>query len=246
MSYVDQIIKYLSGDLSQEESGSFEKELETNDELKEVFEEYSAAFQLIRNQLQERDQMAFKKKLEEAMRDDAPLEIPRKPMRRLWYLPPAIACILALILVIIVMQPGNERVLARYHHPETDPLVLAYYQQTRGETEPGITQYRRGNYERAMDLLSLRVSHEKENKMALLYYLLSAMELDQQHVVLDLLRLEHKFPLDLLDQSLYWYSSLALIKSDRREEALKRLHPLTEQEGAYQSDAIKLEKVLLK
>jgi hypothetical protein len=151
-----------------------------------------------------------------------------------------------MILVISIMRPGNERVLSRYHHPETDPLVLAYYQQTRGVTEPGITQYRQGNYARAMDLLSLRVTEEKENKLVLLYYLLSAMELNQQQEVLDLVRLEHTFPMDLLDQSLSWYSSLALIKSDRREEALKRLHPLTEQEGSYQSDAIKLEKVLLK
>ena len=246
MSYVDQIIKYLSGDLSQEESRSFEKDLETNDELRETFEEYSAAFQLIRNQLQKQDQKAFKAKLEEAMGHDVPLEVPRKPMRRLWYLPPAIACFLAVILVISIMRPGNERVLSRYHHPETDPLVLAYYQQTRGETEPGITQYRQGNYARAMDLLSLRVTEEQENKLVLLYYLLSAMELNQQQEVLDLVRLEHTFPMDLLDQSLSWYSSLALIKSDRREEALKRLHPLTEQDGAYQSDAIKLEKVLLK
>ena len=48
MSYVDLIIKYLSGDLSREEATSFEKELESNDALKEAFEEQSAAYELIR------------------------------------------------------------------------------------------------------------------------------------------------------------------------------------------------------
>ena len=246
MSYVDLIIKYLSGDLSREESGAFERELESNDELKAAFEEHSAAYELIRNQLQRQDQEVFKAKLKEAMRDNIPLAVPRKPGRRLWYLPPAIACFLALILIIFISRPGNERVLARYHHPEKDPLILSYYQQTRGETEPGITQYRLGDYERAMELLSLRVFQEKDNKLILLYYLLSAMELDQQQEVLKLIRLELAFPPDLLDQSISWYTALALIKSDKREEALIRLHSLTEHEGPYQSDAIRLEKVLLK
>ena len=169
MSYVDLIIKYLSGDLSREESRAFEKELESNAELKTAFEEHSAAFELIRNQLQRRDQEVFKAKLKEAMSETIPLTVPSKPGRRLWYIPPAIACFLALILIIFLSQPGNERVLARYHHPEKDPLVLSYYQQTRGETEPGITQYRLGNHEKAMGLLSQRVYQEKDNKLILLY-----------------------------------------------------------------------------
>ena len=59
-------------------------------------------------------------------------------------------------------------------------------------------------------------------------------------------RMEHPDSLELLDQSITWYSALALIKSDRREAAQEKLHPLTEQQGPYQNDAIKLEKVLLK
>lgn len=246
MSYVDLIIKYLSGDLSQEESRSFEKELESNDALRETFEEHSAAFELIRNQLQRRDLEAFKTKLAEAMSEDAPNKMPRKPGRRLWFLPPAIACFLALILIVFLGRPGNERVLARYYHPDKDPFVLACYQETRGGIEPGITQYRQGNFATALDQLSARNSEEEDNKMILLYYLLTAIELDRQEEVLDLVRLEGADPPDLLEQSLSWYSAMGLIKSDRREAALKMLQALIQQEGPYQSDAIKLEKVLLK
>ena len=64
MSYVDLIIKYLSGDLSQEEATSFEEEMESNDELRSMFEEYAAAYNLIRDQLRERDEKFFRRKLD--------------------------------------------------------------------------------------------------------------------------------------------------------------------------------------
>ena len=238
MSYVDLIIKYLSGDLSRDESRAFEKELESNAELKAAFKERSAAYRLIRNQLQKRDQEAFESKLEEAMN-------PGK-RRSWWYIPPAVACVLALVLIIFTGQPDNTRLISRFHHPAKDPYVLAYYQDTRGRDEPGIKQYRQGNYHMAMDLLSVRFLEEKDNKLILLYYLLSSMELDRQQEVLEQIDPDNNSGPDLLDQSISWYMALAFIKSDRREKALRLLHPLGLLEGYYQSDAIKLEKLLLK
>jgi hypothetical protein len=247
MSYVDLIIKYLSGDLSLEETTSFEKELESNHELKEVFEQHRAAFELIRDQLQKRDDKAFKAKLQAAMSQDIPVAGSRKPLSRIWwYIPPAVACFLAIILILLPLRPGNEKILSSYLHPAEDPVVLAFNQDMRGEPEPGIIQYRDGNYQLSMELLSVRISQEKDNKLIMLYYLLSAIELDRQQEIFDLIRVENPSNMDLLDQSISWYSTLALIKSGRREAALEILHPLTEQEGPYQFDANKLEKVLLK
>ncbi|MEA3461000.1 MAG: hypothetical protein U9R49_03905 [Bacteroidota bacterium] len=247
MSYVDLIIKYLSGDLSQEESVSFEKELESNHELKETFEQHRAAFELIRDQLQKRDDQTFRAKLQEAMSHDTPAPAFQKtPSRNWWYIPPAVACVLAMMLILLPLRPGNEKILSRFFHPAEDPVVLAYNQDTRGEPEPGIIQYRLGKYQDAMELLSVRINQEKDNKLILLYYLLSAMELDRQQEVLALIPEEEAERMDLLDQTISWYTSLALIKSDRREDALEKLQPLTEQEGSYHSDALKLEKVLLK
>ena len=246
MSYVDLIVKYLSGDLSEEESRAFESRLESDAGLRAAFEEQSAAYELIRQQLQRRDQEDFKKKLAEAMDPDVPFSAPEKPGRRLWWIPPAIACLLALVLILFLPKPGNEHLFSRYHHPSSDPLVLAYYQETRGITEPGISHYRQGNYTKAMDLLALRISQEQDNKMLKLYYLLSALEEDREQEALRRSEPEPESSMDLLDQSIRWYSALAQIKSGRRAEALKLLKPLTDQAGSYQADAIKLEKVLLK
>ena len=247
MSYVDLIIKYLSGDLSHEEANSFEKELESNDALKEAFEEQSAAFELIRDQLQKRDQQAFRAKLQEAMSHDAPISASRKvSLRSWWYIPSSVACSLAILFIILMNHPGNDRLLSRYHHPTKDPVVQAFYQDTRGTNEAGIIQYHQGNYAKAMELLSIRITQDSDSKMIFLYYLLSAMEVDREQEVLELITLEHSSSMNLLDQSISWYSTMALIKSDKRRAALEKLHPLTEHEGPYQNDAIKLEKVLLK
>ena len=246
MSYVDLIIKYLSGELSQEESSAFERELESNADLKAAFEDQSAAFRLIRRQLQKRDQLGFEAKLKEAMNQKVRHSVPPKASRRFWYLPPAIACILAIVLIIFLPGPANERIYARYYHPAKDPIVLACYQDTRGESEPGIRQYRQGNFTEAMELLSIRFSEEKENKLIPLFYLLSALELDRQEEILVHMGQEAGISMDLMDQSLAWYTALGHIKSDRRDEALLTLQTLRIQEGPYRKDAIRLEKIMLK
>ncbi len=67
MNNVDLIIKYLSGEMKQDETRSFEKDLSSNPVLKEEYEDVSAAFQLIREQLQKRDEDSFRANLLEVM-----------------------------------------------------------------------------------------------------------------------------------------------------------------------------------
>jgi hypothetical protein len=247
MSYVDLIIKYLSDDLNQQEASSFEKELESNKELRRAFEQQSAAYQLIRDQLQQRDEVLFRTKLQEAMNHDIPVTKPRKQwLRSRWYIPLAAACSLAIIISTLVGPPGNEKVLSRYYDPAADPLVIGFNQETRGGAEPGVLQYRQGNYLQSMELLSVRISEEEGNRELQLFYLLSAIELGRQDEVVGELIEESRDYMELPDQAIIWYSTLALLKSDRREAALETIHPLTLKQGPYRSDAIKLEKVLLK
>jgi len=247
MSYVDLIIKYLSGDLKQDEATSFEQELATNSELKREFEEVSVAYNLIRDQLQKRDEESFRKKLEDAMNHEEPSAEPRSQWFRLhWFIPLAAACSLAILYIFTLHKPGDERVLSRFYDPLSDPVVLAYNMNTRGVPEPGVIQYWEGDYRRSMEELSTRILEEKENKLLQLYYLLSAIELDRQDEALATLEFQVHDSMQLPDQALAWYTTLALFKSDRRQEALELLYTLSKQQGPYQSEAIKLEKVLLK
>jgi len=247
MNYVDLIIRYLSGELSRDEASSFTKELASNGELKKEFEDVSAAYNLIRDQLQNRDEEAFRRKLQEAMgHEHAPIASPRHRIRPWWYIPLAVAGTVAILWVLILNQTGKEQILTRYYLPGQDPVLLAYSQETRGEREPGILYYRDGSYSEAMEVLESQLSEEQDNQLLLLYYLLSAMELDIEGEVIDRVITANPSYAYLPDQAIIWYTTLALIKSDRPKEAIKMLGPLAEEPGPYRTDAEKLKKMLLK
>jgi len=247
MNYVDLILRYLSGELSPDEAMSFKEDLASNGELNKEYEEVSAAYELIRDQLNKRDEKAFRQKLQEAMdRDIRPSGSPGHRIRPWWYIPLALAATVATLLAVFLNQTGNEQILTRFYTPDQDPVLLAFNQDTRGEQEAGILYFRNGRYSEAMKMLESRIAEEPDNKVLLLYYLLSAMELDREGEAIDRLKYLNLEIAYLPDQALSWYSTLALIKSDRSEEALKMLGPLLEGSGPYQSHAEKLHKLLLK
>lgn len=247
MSYVDHIIKYLSGELSPEEASSFEKELESNKILKDTFDLYASAYELTRHQLQKRDEEAFRTRLLEIVNGRAsPRPSRKKGLNRRWFISAAVACAAALLLILLPFRTGKDKILSRFLQPETDPVILAINQDTRGASEPGIAAYRNGDYIRSMELLSARNLEEKDNRLIQLYLLLSSMELDRQQEVLGQLQPKDLSLEDLPDQALAWYTALAFIQSDNPESARELIHSLTEQEGPYLLRAIKLEKVLLK
>lgn len=247
MNYVDLILRYLSGELSPDEAKSFQEELTSNAELKKEFEEVSSAYNLIRDQLQTMDELAFRNKLQEAMDRKLPAATPsRLHIRPRWYIPLAIAGTVAILLVLFLNQTGKEKILSKYYTPDQDPVILAYTQDTRGEQEAAIHYFQRGSYEKALKMLEFRIGEEPDNRILLLYYLLSAIEEDKESEAIErsmATNLDHKH---LSDQAIAWYCSLALIKSDRREEAQAMLAPLLKESGPYRSNAEKLEKLLLK
>ncbi len=246
MNYVDLILRYLSGELSQEEARDFKDELASNEELKQEFAEVSAAYDLIRDQLQHRDEQAFRQKLHSAMdRGQAPSS-PRYRIRPVRYVLVALAASLALLLMVKLPPRSNERILDRYYTPGKDPFLQTLALDTRGEQETGMLLFRNHRYGEAMDLLERMWLETPENKSLLLYYLLSAMEVDREGEAMDRIQ-ELTLEADLPpDRAIAWYGSLALIKSDRRTEALEMLEPLIEVPGPYTSRAEKLKKMLLK
>ena len=247
MSYIDLIIKYLSDDLDKEEAASFERKLETDEELRASYELHAAAFELIRHQLQKRDEEAFRTQLLKIVNQQVPRKPDHKKATRFgWLIAVSAACLLAVLLIFLPGRPVNQKILTRYYHPERDPVILAMEQDTRGRSEPGIVAYRNGDFEQSMELLSSRFGDTADPVRIRLYCLLASMELDRQQEILSKILPGEASPLDPLHRALNWYLALALIKSDRIPEALELSRTLTEQEGPYHLEAIKLEKVLLK
>ncbi len=247
MNNVDHIIKYLSGEMNLDEAGSFEKKLASDTGFKEQFEEVSAAYNLIRDQLQKRDLDDFTKTLLEVMEQpDSKQTIDRRKLRSWWYVPLLLAGSLAILLTILRHNPDGHSLFSKYYQPGEDPVLLAYNQGTRGPSESGILYFQLGHYAKTMEVMSELIAEDPENQLALLYYLLASIEID-----MDDLAIEKLAPLDLridhqLGQALYWYRALALIKMDKYEQADLFLLALIQQPGPYQSHARRLQKNLLK
>ena len=247
MNNVDLFIKYLSGDMTGKDAEALKKNLASNPVLKEEYDEVSAAYQFIKAQLWKRDEDSFRAKLQEVMEKPSP-KILEKSTRQWprWYFLLPLAGSLAILLAVFMIDKGPEKVLSRFFEPLKDPVVLAYNQGTRGDSESGIMLYQAGHYQESMEKLSQLLVHDSKNQVALLFYLLASMELDLHE---DAINKIQNFPINIknpLGQSLTWYTALALVKSDRLEEAANLLQSLTEQAGPYQTDAGRMQKMLLK
>ena len=247
MKHVDLIIRYLSGEMQPGESGAFEQDLKTNSLLREEFEQVSAAWELIRDQLHKRDENAFRARLREAM------EVSERTSRRSvqrrrtrWFSLVPLAASLAILLVVYIINRDTDHMFSHFYNPTKDPVLLAYNQETRGDAELGISLYNKGSFKASMEKMRSLLDRDPQNQLAMLYLLLASLEMDMMDEVTEMIlaaeiRTDHQ-----LGQSLTWYTTLALIKTDRLEEAAKQLHPLVLTRGSYQTDARKLEKMLLK
>lgn len=247
MNNVDLFIKYLSGEMNLDEAGSFEEKLASDPRFKEQFEEVSAAYNLIRDQLRKRDLDDFTRTLLDVMeKSEGKQAAPRRRFRSWWYLPLALAGSLAILLTVFRINPDGNRVFSRYYQPGEDPVLLAYSQSTRGPAESGILYFQLGQYAKTVEVMSELIAKDTVNQLALLYYLLASIETGMQDQAIEKLapmdlRIDHQ-----LGQALYWYRALALIKINRYEEANLFLLALIQQPGPYQSKARSLQKNLLK
>lgn len=247
MNNVDQIIKYLSGEMNPAEAGSFEKELASRQELKKEFDQISTAYKLIKKELQQRDEDEFKKRLRKVMEQPARGRNPLgRPGKRGWYYLFPLAASLAIVLSIFFSQKSADKLFLSYYHPENDRVVNAYSQGTRGRTESGILQYQLGNYMESREIMSSLLDQDSDNMLVQLYFLLSSIETGFQEEALEKLAGLELSMDQQIAQAIYWYAALAHLKSDQTEKARSYLHPLIQQQGPYQSDAKRLEKTLLK
>ena len=247
MENVDLFVKYLSGELNQEEIASFEKERAKNPDFREEFELVSAAYKLISDQLQERDEVDFRARLLEVM--EHPVKETHAEGRSFFkgwnVFVPLVASVA--ILLLVFLYPRNDNLLfSRYYHPDKDRVVNTFMQGTRGRTESGIVHYQQENYVECRKIMSELVEKDPDNLLARLFFLLASIETGQADEAIATFTsldpgLDHQ-----LGQAVSWYSALALLKMDHKDEALGHLRALILQTGPYQTDAIRLEKKLLK
>jgi hypothetical protein len=246
MKRVDQMIKYLSGDLSQEESRAFEKELLQDKELKGSFDQVSKAYHLISRQLRHQDEAKFISTLKEVMDRSSPKVSGGPGKRSGLMLLLSLAASIAIVLTILLINRNDKDIYLAYYHPLDDQVVLSVNQETRGEYGSVASLFTSEEYKSVIEETTHLLLLDKGNQTALLFNLLASIELDQEEEALVRFEQVEPDPSHILGQSLAWYRILALVKADRMEEAMRVLEALMAQPGPYKSDAHKLQKKLIK
>jgi len=249
MKHVDHMIKYLSGDLSPEESLDFERELTVNPQLKEEFSDVSLAYRMIGEQLRKKDEEAFSEALYAAMKKNGPAGSHRKKNNgRLWYLLIAVAASAGLLVVILTSQQGTEGLYSSWYKPSDDPVIMTLEMNLRGETtyQTIIKFWQDEDYPHCMMMAENQLSENPFDQYAMLFYLLSSMETDEAAPALEMINKDEAGTSQPLGQALNWYRALALIKAGETSEAAALLTPLSRLPGPYQKQADKLKKKLKK
>jgi predicted Zn-dependent protease len=133
-----------------------------------------------------------------------------------------------------------------FFNPAEDPVILAYNQETRGDSDSAIALFSHGQFEASLEKTSELLLEDPGNQLALLFHLLAAMELNVEAGVLARVEAVELDTRHALGQSLTWYQALAMVKTGLTEEAAALLEGLLSQPGPYESDAHKLQKMLKK
>lgn len=244
MKRVDQMISYLSGEMTREDAEAFLKEMSDDHRLRETFDRVSYAYELIGDQLRKRDEEAFHSALSEAMSGQEPDRNPWR-RRRLLFLIFPIAATAAILLAIFLLRDLPEDTYHAYYAPSEDPVLKGILQETRGSAAPAALLYRQGAYKQAFSFTSDLVLRDTADHLVLLIHLLSALELDREQEVFPMLEVEGDSHTTTL-KPLTWYHALALIKTGAVQEAIPLLETLSGQPGPYSEPAHKLLRKLIK
>ena len=248
MKYVDLIIRYLSGDVNEDDARAFRDGLERDSVLREEYEQVSAALRLIRDQMEREDLEAFRSKLLEVMEKPAAHSIVKKngwrSSGKKWIFLLSVAAALAVLVAVWTLRENVDPVFSRFYNPDDDPVVLACSQDPRGSMEMGIALYNQGRFESSRAIMEERLELETSDQLALLYYLLTSIELRLEGEAIDAVKDSGVQPDHPLGRSIYWYASMACIKCGKYDDAAAYLAPLKERSGPYQKRAGRLIKRL--
>ena len=247
MNSVDQMIRYLSGDLDGEDSRLLEEAIKTDPEVRELFERVSDAYHLVGDQLRKRDEEAFSAQLRMVM--DQAGHVPESRFRNhrktRWIIWPVAAAI-ALFVAIMLTNDMNRPAYQAFYKPGRDPFILAMENGTRGMQDSLAVLFTSHQYDVLFKETEQILVKDPGNEVAGLFNLLAAIELDREMEALAVEWEPDPAAGDPLNQAIVWYRTLACLKSDRIGEAEILAGNLAARAGPYRRDAQKLLRKLKK
>lgn len=242
MNNLDRIISYLNGESTEEQRRELERKIRQDPDLLAEFEAASRAYELMRSGSRAKDEDQFRSSLAAAMQGRTPRT------GRQFLLPVILAIAASLVLSLFFLWPGKQdavELFASHFHPESDPALEILFQPDRSPGHQGNAYFNSGMYPEAFEAFRKAVASETGRLQDQLGLLLSALYLEREAEVMEM-AMEACRNNGKHSESMLWYTSLALIRQERFEEAAACLESLTILEGSYRKVAGKLQKALLK
>lgn len=227
---LDQIEKYLSGELSKEAAESFEKQMKENDELRNQVENHRRFIKGL--------ELGFNRELKAQLQQEEQrlatqdTEVKKRfPLQYFIGIAAAVALILVSVFILRTPSVNTDELFAAYYQPY--PNIESPLSRDDNVEENAYTYYERGLYEKALNLFSQHISENPADPAPFFYSGICHLELGEAEKAAHLFQLVRAMEKNNYSKAAIWYEALASLKSDNKTRAVEILTGLSGGDDTY-------------
>jgi len=236
MEQLEMIIKYLDGEVIGEEKQLFEKELESNNSLKETLR----LVQEVDKTIADENLVSFVEQLKEtqiAVNKENQLQ-PKKRIVHIWKMLAAASFIIVLIASALLysnyIKPSNDKIFANlYHRYEADILTRSAEPSDVSDLIKAIQQYDKGNYQEAITKFEAIIKSDANNTAARFFIGVSFIETKNFTKAIENLSYVVVQNDTAFVEHAEWYLALCYIKTKQTSQANTLLHKIASGNTIY-------------
>lgn len=218
---LDQLEQYLAGTMTAEKQEAFRRRLEQEPLLRQKLEETQLLLLGIR-------EAALKNKLDDfhkGIADTTTVDINSRGRsgRKYWLAAASLIVIIgASLLFILNRENKNERLYARYFEADSG-LVTAMGSSDNYEFDKAMVDYKTGNYKAALTGWSQLLPTHPGNDTLHYFYGVAQLAIGNADSAVGYLSAVANNPQSVFRSDACWYQGLALLKQDKKQEAITSL-----------------------
>lgn len=227
---LDQIEKYLSGELSKEEKKHFEGQMKENDELRNQVENHRRFIKGL--------ELGFNRELKAQLQQEEQRLAAQEPevKRQLplqYFIGIAAAVALILVSVFLWRTPSvdSAELFAAYYQPY--PNIESPVSRADNSVQNAYTLYEQGLFGEALDLFSQLISETPGDPAPVFYSGICQLELDETEKAIAQFKSVQTMEKSNYSKAALWYEGLASIKIDDKSRATEILTGLSEGDDNY-------------
>lgn len=266
--YTEQIIRYLSDEMSQGEQDLFKEQLANDSMLYKEYDTIKQVWEILSRQLKvsgissasnnderiaeilaEHDIENLKNKKASSREKNftrlveeiiEKKEANKEKSKNLKdYFRYSIFLLAAAVLAILIIPgKGLEVVVESYKNPQSDQHLVKLIDTYRSDKKNGIYYFARGDYEAARDYF---LSNKQElSETESLLYSICLFETGSKEISIEILKSIAADGQNAIEEAGIWYLALYLVETNQQEAAIPYLEKISSSQGSYKKEAKRL------